>query len=111
MFSFQTIISDIDTLVSKDDEGNFIQTDFDSEVESFIDSLLVDKKMVRQISFFTAGSKLISVISFSEMSYKEISGRKAQKAKAVPPGKLQCRLRFSYRACIPPLSAHRASPS
>lgn len=80
MFSFQTIISDIDKLVSKDDDGNFIQTDFDIEVESFIDSLLADKKMVRQISFFTAGSKLISVISFSDMSEQEKKMISAQKS-------------------------------
>lgn len=71
MFSFQTIIYNVDELNGKDGDGNFIQTDFDAEIESFIDSIMNDKKMVRQISFMTTEGKLIACISYSDMNEQE----------------------------------------
>jgi hypothetical protein len=80
MFSFQTITAEAESLKHKDDNGDFVQTDFDSEIENFFESIMNDGKMVRNCTIVPCGSRIVAVLSYSDMTDHEKKMLSAQKS-------------------------------
>lgn len=76
----QTIIKNVNDLKCTDEEGDFIQTEFDSEIESFVSGLLDEGKFPMSMNFFATSEKLCCVIMFAEMTEQQKTQVRAQKS-------------------------------
>ena len=77
---FQTITKDVNALVHIDDKSDFIQTEFDAEIQSFINSLVEDYQLPVSTSFMTSNEKIICVITYVEMTDEQKQAMSAQKS-------------------------------
>ncbi len=77
----QTIIKDVKDMTHIDTEsGDFVQTDFDNEIETFISGLVEEDKFPMSMNFLATDGKLMCVILYAEMSPQQKNAMSAQKS-------------------------------
>lgn len=76
----QTIIKPIDGMSHMDNAGDFIQTEFDNEIESFITGLIEEEKQLMALNFMTCGNNLVCVIMYIEPTTEQKTMLRAQKS-------------------------------
>ena len=76
----QTITRSIAELKHMDENGDFQQTDFDNEVQGFIESIIEDDHVPLATHFLTSGDNLICIIQYVEMTPEMKKQASAQKS-------------------------------
>lgn len=76
----QTIIKRLDDLKYIDENGDFIPTSFDNELETLTDSLMEDGNGIVAVTYVPSNEHLIAIVTYTELTVEQQNIMRAQKS-------------------------------